>query len=217
MDDVLVLIGQLAWPITLLVILAIFHGPLGRAIDRLQDLKTPAVSGSFDTSQLDQQHSAVVPGLADGVEPDDSPGDGVPPAAQRDEAPEELPEDELPTPVAAEPDLVNGYDAAFWNAVWQHEVTYRTIFGTQIRLLRAVADSPSGLTVDDVRPYLAEHIKEAQELQPGYLKATNEYLGYLTARNLLTLDLTSGRYVLGAMGLPFLNYLGFQGLESRSL
>jgi hypothetical protein len=90
-----------------------------------------------------------------------------------------------------------------WNA-WHHEVTFRTIYGTQIELIRFL-NNVAYATASDLDGFYQRHLIYARTGTPNYLYPRENYLGYLLLRGLVVQ--TMDHYSITDVGQDFLLYL----------
>lgn len=97
--------------------------------------------------------------------------------------------------------------AALIRESWER--TYLWIFGTQIRLLQKLNESPQGLTEEEVRDIYKTGASQYPEIYRAF--PFENWIAFMEATTLTTKEI--GRYLITPYGRGFLKYLVAQGLS----
>lgn len=172
------LVADLAWPlvVSLLASAVLLRYPeeIRNLFVRLLGFKTPVASASFGPPAQEAPPAKTEPAAAAAT------------PSQGDQA----------------ADLRFQLDQT-WK-MWSHEVTLRTIYGTQIELVRYL-NNVVGATVSELDGFYQRHLMIARAERPNYVYPRESYLGYLILRGLVTQ--TGDRYSITSDGQDFLLYL----------
>lgn len=153
-------------------------------------------------------------------------GAGPQAAPEREEATDEVPEEiaEIVRPDAEELEhdyqsrLVDLYDRfAATDFYWFCEKVYRTIYGSQIRLLENLqARGVAGASVGDLLPFFLQHLAAVRQVNPAYEGRFDAYMGYLSASQLVMQDPSApSRYRIAPRAVGFLAYLPWAGIPPQ--
>jgi hypothetical protein len=196
-------VEALVWPVVVAGLLgaalALFRPEIGRLIDRMRRLAVGPGSAEFT------QGEQGVPGRG---EPVDGAPDKV--AELVRQRAEEL-EREYGTRVAELSERLGATD--FY---WFCERVYRTIYGSQIRLLQHLqARADAGSSVPELVVFFQQHVEAVRLVNPAYGGSFEAYVGYLAASQLIVQDPTAPtRYRISPQGVGFLAYLPWAGIPA---
>jgi len=196
-------VEALVWPVVVAGLLGtalvLFRPEIGRLIDRMRRLAVGPGSAEFT------QGEQGVPGRGEVV--GEAPEKMAELVRQRAE---EL-EREYGTRVAELSERLGATD--FY---WFCERVYRTIYGSQIRLLEHLqARGAAGSSVGELVPFFQQHVRAVQLVNPAYGGAFDAYVGYLAASQLITQDPSApSRYRISPHGTGFLAYLPWAGIPA---
>ncbi len=90
-------------------------------------------------------------------------------------------------------------------------VAARVIFGTQISVLRLLAASAAGLTLDDLRPTYQEHVNRAATFPGQFTPDILRWINFLVNQHLVSFE--NARYHITAAGREFLQFAANLGVN----
>ena len=194
----------LVWPLVVAALVAtvlfLFRRQIGDLIDRMRTLTMGPGSARFDAApQAAPERRETV------EEPPDK-------ATQLIEREAQDLEREYQTRLA---DLYDRFAAT--DFYWFCERVYRTIYGSQIRLLQDLqARGAAGASFEELLPFFLQHLAAVRQVNPVYDGRFDAYMGYLTASRLVTQDPSAlGRYRIAPHGVGFLAYLPWAGIPPQ--
>jgi len=180
------LVGAIAWPSTVGVLLAIllfkFRDEISTLLQRDIQAETP-----FGKVAFNQQQSEP---LQQQAETEEAPATTTATTTAA-------------TPVDAEPP---------WRQLYSFEFSYRTIYGTQLALLRHLNVVPRA-SADDLDWFYQQHLTLAQAQFPNWSVPRSDYLQFLVNHWLVTV--TDGQYAISPHGVEFLVYLTRQKIADN--
>ncbi len=99
-----------------------------------------------------------------------------------------------------------------------NDMTYRTIAGTQVQLLRyAGAAAPAPIPASEAAACFEEHLARCTEVDTAQAAGSLEdFVKFLTARALLRND-ASGGYAITSLGRDFVRFIEEQSLPDPAL
>jgi hypothetical protein len=185
------LVGALAWPSTVGVLLAIllfkFRDEISTLLQRDIQAETP-----FGKLAFNQQQSE--------------------PLQQQAEA-EEAPAEEVPATTTATTTAATPVDAeSAWRQLYSFEFAYRIIYGTQLALLKHLNAVPRA-SADDLDWFYQQHLTFARAQFPNWNLPRSDYLQFLVNQWLVTV--TDDQYAISPHGVEFLVYLTRQKIADN--
>jgi hypothetical protein len=182
------------WPAGVIVVfLLLFHKQIGEFLSDLEFFKTTSGGPEFRRRPPPQSPA-----------PDEPPPPGNPPAA--DAPPPALPVDARRLISEEEVRALNEQWASLvnWYAFnWHYERVYRTIFGSQIGLLRELVDAANGLDITEVHNYYQRHLTLVSSSEYNY--PFHGFIAYLKAMNLIMES--NGRFFVTDVGRGYLHWM----------
>lgn len=204
----------LVWPSIALILglafLGLFRPQIAGFIDRTKTFKVPGIHAEGETLPQVQRQGAEIEGrLIGGHEQL-----GTPP---NDEFLQAIDRHNHDLIVKSVPNAGHHLQwairlASYLSVQRDHEITYRLIFGSQLRALRQISQSGASLGLDSLREFYNEAATAEPEIYQDFDFAS--WWGFLAERNLVTqkgmsLEITPA-------GRSFLAYLAVTGIRDKA-
>jgi hypothetical protein len=186
---VLSYLDVLIWPFIVLLLIYVMRPHLPELVRNLRRLSSGKLSAEFGPSQ-------------------ESPGEGAIDLRKSSDSQEpalELTDQDELDPGVHEALTSDAAKLAF-------EQVYREIYGTQLTLLKRLANEiPNGLEPSQLRDIYDAHVESTENPYPTFIS----FVQYLLDNALVLLDSEDARYKITNAGVYFLRYLHEKGLYER--